>query len=114
MTCFLLVLWACSHKTVPAGSETAKTEKKVIQISYVRDVKMLVESKCTPCHLPNKGGFKKSLDNYQAMADNINDVIDRVERSTGDPKFMPFKHPPLSSAEIQMLKDWKAGGMKEN
>jgi uncharacterized membrane protein len=109
---FILVLWACTHKMAPAG-ETPKEPKKTKAITY-SDVRTLVESKCTPCHIPSQGGFKTPLNSYSAVTSRIDDILFRVQLSSMDSRFMPFKKPSLSSGEIKMLKEWKEAGMAQN
>jgi len=113
----ILVVIACSKKTVPSG-ETAKKETvqpadNVPKVSYTSNIRPLIESKCTPCHIPARGGFKTSFDNYAAAKSYINDMITRVQLSSTDPKYMPFKKPPLSKTDIDVLKNWQKGGLIE-
>ena len=95
---------------------TAKkaTATPTATVFYDTDVKALIETKCTPCHLPSKGGNKASLENYDAVKNEIDDMIRRVELNPGDRGFMPFKHAKLSEAEINILKTWKAEGLTKS
>jgi hypothetical protein len=92
-----------------AKKATATTSKSTV--FYETDIRSLVEAKCSPCHIPAKGGRKESLDTYDAVKKNIDDVIRRIEMNPGDPGFMPFKHPKLSEAEIKTFRTWREEGM---
>ena len=78
---------------------------------YDTNIKSLVESKCSPCHIPAKGGKKGPLDTYEHMKDNIDNVLMRIQLNPGDKGFMPFKHPKLSDSAINVFKQWKAEGL---
>lgn len=83
-------------------------------VFYDTEVKSLVETKCTPCHIPSKGGRKEAFDTYDAVKAHIDDVIRRIELNPSDPGFMPFKHPKLTESEINVFKTWRAEGMTKS
>jgi hypothetical protein len=84
-------------------------EVKTPLVSYQASIQSLVVEKCSPCHIAGKGN-KLSLDNYDAMKDNIDDIIGRIEKNPGDRGFMPFKRPKLSDSTIAVFKAWKTDG----
>lgn len=101
-----VVVFSCTKKAAPGKTEAAKAPT----VTYAGNVKALVQSKCTPCHIPADGGRKASLDNYDAVKNAIADIILRVELAPTERGFMPFKRPALSTEEINLLKAWKDGG----
>ena len=115
----VLVVYACSKKTVPSGTPNsaapakAQPTENVPKVSYVSNIRPLIEAKCTPCHIPSRGGFKTAFDNYNAAKSYIRDMITRVQLSSSDPKYMPFKKPPLSKSDIDLLINWQKGGLVE-
>lgn len=104
-----VVLVNCSSSKKSASASTSK----VAAVTYNGNVKALIETKCTPCHIPAKGGFKKALDSYASVSANIDEIIRRIQMNPVERGFMPFKHEKLSETEIQVFKDFKAGGSKE-
>src|SRR3954465_13119181 len=76
----LLLFVACSKKvtsttsTASSGNDAAKAEAM-----YNSDVKALLENKCTPCHFPDKGGNKASLDSYASASKHIDEILERVQ-----------------------------------
>ena len=51
----VIVFAACSQKSNP-GKTVAVEEVKVKSITYTGDIMPLLQAKCSPCHLPSKGG----------------------------------------------------------
>lgn len=95
----------CSH---------SKKVAAVPKVTYATTVKLLVETRCAPCHFPDKGGNKKPLNSYVNMKDNIDDMIRRVGLNPTDKGFMPFRKEKLDSASVLALKKWKEDGLLEN
>ena len=92
---------------------TSRNAARTNNITYAANVKTLMETHCTPCHFPPKGN-KKAYDNYLAVRNDIDSIIDRVSRNPSDRGFMPFKHPKLPDSTINVLVQWKNTGMREN
>ena len=95
---------ACTKKASPA---------KIIPTTYTVDILPLIQSKCTPCHLPSKGGFKADFENYESAKKYGAEMLDRVMIAPGQRGFMPFKHEKLADTEIALIKKWIDGGLLE-
>ncbi len=82
-------------------------------LSWQTDIAPVMEIHCAPCHFPDRGGQKKPLNTYQAMKENVDAVLFRVQLAPTDEKFMPFrsKKEPLSDSLIQVIKLWRDQGM---
>jgi hypothetical protein len=102
----VFILFACSRKHLPSSSVPAT--------SYESEVKPIIQNSCSPCHIPSKGGRVANFDSYDSSKKYIAGMIERVTLNPSSPKFMPFKakRPPLTIPEIQILKNWQAGGLK--
>ena len=108
LTAIIVTLFAaCSQKN------SASKKPKVITITYTTDVMPLIQAKCTPCHLPSKGGFKANFENYESAKKFGPDMLARVQLSPGERGFMPFKHEKLSAEEIVIIKKWNEQGLLE-
>ena len=83
------------------------------EITNTNNVHTLVMNNCSPCHIPEKGGKKKALDNYTAVKDNLPEIIKRIEMYPGEKGFMPFKRERLNDSTIAVFKAWQAEGMAE-
>lgn len=81
-------------------------------ITYAAHVQPIMEAHCTPCHFPPKGN-KKPYNTYLAVKNDIDSIIDRVNRNPGEKGFMPFKHPKLPDSTINLLAQWKKDGLLE-
>lgn len=99
---------ACSKKSNPS-----KTPKEKMT-TYTADIVPLLQAKCTPCHLPSKGGFKANFENYESAKKFGADMVTRVMLNPGDRGFMPFKHAKLPEEEIALIKKWVDQGLLEN
>lgn len=84
------------------------------KLTYANNIQSLVTSKCSPCHIPDKGGKKKPLNNYEAVRSTIDDMVHRIELNPDEKGFMPFKRSKLSDSTINVFKQWKADGLREN
>ena len=107
MLIVITVFAACTKKASPA--QTAK----VIPTTYTVDILPLIQAKCTPCHLPSKGGFKANFENYESAKKYGAEMLDRVMIAPGQRGFMPFKHEKLTDTEIALIKKWVDGGLVE-
>jgi hypothetical protein len=82
-------------------------------ITYEGNVKSIITTNCTPCHIPEKGGKVKAYDNFANVNSDIDNIIYRIQLNPGDRGFMPFKHPKLPDSSIAVFKQWREGGRIE-
>ena len=82
-------------------------------LTYESNLMAVISGKCTPCHIPDKGGRVKPLNTYDAVRTDIDEMIRRIELNPGDKGFMPFKHDKLNDSTIAVFKQWKADGLIE-
>ena len=111
-----VVFVACSPKTAPTTTSTPTTEPdspKMMATTFSGEVHPLILSKCSPCHLPSKGGFKANFEIYESAKKYGADMVMRIQLNPTDKGFMPFKHDKLSPDEIDVFKKWVADGMQE-
>ena len=106
MICFSFFV-SCSKKNNPG-----KTPKE-IPITYTIDVSPLIQAKCTPCHLPSRGGKKANFETYESAKTYGAEMLGRIQLNPADRGFMPFKHEKLSVEEIVIFKKWIDQGLKE-
>lgn len=94
------------------------SSKKAIaapKTTYTSAVASVVSEKCSPCHIPSKGGNKKAYDNYENVKADIDEIIRRIELNPTDKGFMPFKRPfKLAADTIAVFKKFKDDGALEN
>jgi len=107
-----MVIAACSKRTTAAKSETA-TPPKPVATTYAANVQALIQSKCSPCHVPSKGGRKTDFDNYASAVKFAAAMVERVEKNPTDRGFMPFKGTKLAPEEIAVFKKWVSDGLLE-
>lgn len=80
-------------------------------VSYAKHIQPIVSVQCSPCHFPSRDGKKSSLETYEDVSMQINDIIRRIEYYPGTKGFMPMKKPRLSDSTIALFKTWKEEGM---
>lgn len=102
----VIVFTACTKKASP-GKTVEKTT------TYSTDIVPLLQAKCTPCHLPSKGGNKANFENYEGAKKYSTAMLERVMLNPGERGFMPFKHAKLPEAEIAIIKKWIDQGLTE-
>jgi hypothetical protein len=92
-----------------------KASKKLAAspVTYDTGIMAVISEKCSPCHIPEKGGKVKALNNYEAVRTNIDEIIRRISLNPGEKGFMPFKHDKLSDSTIAIFKQWKEDGLRE-
>lgn len=105
LTVALLFFAACSNKSTPVAA--------VPKISYTANVLPLIQSKCAPCHLPSKGGFKQNFENYDNAQKYASAMVTRVELDSTARGYMPFKKAKLGPEEINIFRNWVRDGLLE-
>ena len=80
---------------------------------YENSLQTLIVGNCSPCHIPQKGGQKKSYDNYANVKADIDEIIRRIQLNPSEKGYMPFKREKLSDSTVAVFKQWKADGMLE-
>ena len=111
----VIVLSNChtQKKSTTSTATTTNTAPSTATVAYSANVKSIVETNCSPCHFPAKGGNKKPLDSYENLKGSIDDALRRVQLNPTDMGFMPFKHAKLSDSTIAILTQWRDAGMPE-
>jgi mono/diheme cytochrome c family protein len=100
----------CSFPTKLAKTVNETTKTKT---SYTYDIEKIFTFSCSPCHIPAKGGSKRSYDNFSNVKEDIDEIIRRVELAPTEQDFMPLHKPKLSGEDIALLKKWKTDGLLE-
>jgi len=107
-----ITLSYCSGSKKATTTTTTETTKPAVpKLTFDNNIQELFVSKCSPCHVPSKGGNKLALDNYDNAKGSIDDIISRVEMHPGDRGFMPMKRARLSDSTINVIKQWKMDGL---
>ena len=108
ITAAVLIFANCNPSKKAAATVVPKS-------TYTADLSVVIMNNCVPCHIPAKGGFKKSYDNYANVKTDINEMIRRIELSPTDKGFMPFKKKErLPDSTVAKFKKWRDDGLLEN
>ncbi|HET7896285.1 MAG TPA: cytochrome c [Flavisolibacter sp.] len=95
----------CSSSKKAASAETSK-------ITYAHNIQPLIQTNCTPCHIPPQGRAK-ALNSYDAVKSHADEIITRIKKDPSEKGFMPAKHPKLSDSTISIFEKWKESGLAE-
>jgi hypothetical protein len=121
------IMISCAKKNTPQKSINIETPvakqddppppppppppSKIENVGFKQDVLTIINAKCSPCHIPENGGNKLELNNYETVKKSIDDIIARIKLKPEDRGFMPFRKQPLSEMEVLTLQRWKEQGM---
>jgi len=109
--CMAVILFSNCHSSKKATSSTTTAPTATSPaVTYASMVKSVVETNCSPCHFPAKGGNKKPLDSYENLKASIEEAIRRIQLNPTDMGFMPMMHQKLSDSTITIFKQWRDAG----
>lgn len=103
-----LILYSCETRTY----EDISAEVILPQtVSYAKDIKPVIDNNCIICH--SAGGISGfyPLTDYNLVKNAADNILDRIQRPTGDPQKMP-QGGALSQANIDLIKKWKIDGLQ--
>lgn len=103
-------LMSCESRTYEEISDNTPPPALV---KYTTDIKPITEANCTGCHSATGPASFLPLTSYDQVKTNIDNIIDRIERQSGDPLKMP-QGGSLSQSQINLFIKWKANGLLEN
>ncbi|MGH1519784.1 c-type cytochrome [Chryseobacterium sp. JK1] len=101
------LLVACESRTYEEISDNTPI---TLPANYTADIKPIMDNNCASCH--SATSFKP-LVTYDQVKNNIDGILDRIQRANGVPGKMP-QGGSLSSAQINIFIKWKADGLTEN
>ena len=85
----------------------------VAKVTYDKDIKTILVTNCTPCHLAG-GANPNKWDQYDMAKSKIDKILDRIQREPGTTGFMPRNGTmKLSADNIAKLKQWVTDGLLE-
>ncbi len=106
----ILFVTSCESRTYEEISDNTPITQTV---RYETDVKGIISANCISCHSATGSASFQPLTNYNQVKNNIDNIIDRIQRPTGDPQKMP-QGGSLSVSQINTFIKWKADGLVEN
>lgn len=105
----VLFLTSCESRTYEEISDNTPIPDEV---TYAKDIRPIVDANCMPCHaVGGSGAFP--LTDYTLVKNNIDNILNRLQRPNGDPQKMP-QGSSLSPSQINIFIKWKADGLTEN
>lgn len=74
-------------------------------VSFGVDVKPILQARCVSCH----GEFS----DYAAVKNKVDQILNRIQLEPTSALFMPKGGNPLTQAQIDLIKKWKADGLAQ-
>ncbi len=98
----LCICFSGCEKNVEEDHEIKTVDCSAVETYYNENVAPILSSNCVGCH-PGQGGL--SLDSYTSVYSAIKsgNVLDRVNRNSGENGFMPQGGQKLSNANLDIL-----------
>lgn len=110
-----LMLPGCASDNVEELAQKAANTDNCsgTQINYNKNIKPLLENRCTPCHNGGilNGGLR--LDTYADAFNAAARVQTRVNLPANHPQLMPQGGPKLSDCQLQQINAWIVNGRPE-
>ena len=102
ITLLLFICFSGCEKNVEEDHEIKTVDCSAVETYYNENVAPILSSNCAGCH-PGQGGL--SLDSYTSVYSAIKsgNVLDRVNRNSGENGFMPQGGQKLSNANLDIL-----------
>ena len=102
ITLLLCICFSGCEKNVEEDHEINTVDCSEVETYYNENVAPILSSNCVGCH-PGQGGL--SLDSYTSVYSAIKsgNVLDRVNRNSGENGFMPQGGQKLSNANLDIL-----------
>lgn len=101
---------SCESRTY---DEISNNETITDIVTYNKNIKTIVDANCVVCHSPTGSASFQPFTNYNQVKNNIDNIINRIQRPNGDPQKMP-QGGSLSANQIDFFIKWKADGLNEN
>ena len=109
---FLFILFLVTVIVFEFCSGSKKAQKTAPVVSYATNVQPVVAVNCSPCHV-GSNARQKNLGSYDAVKNNIDDIVSRIQKNPDEKGFMPFKHSKLPDSTIQVFVNWRANGFMQ-
>ncbi|UKB83424.1 hypothetical protein LF887_20785 [Chryseobacterium sp. MEBOG06] len=101
------LLIACESTTYEEISDNTPI---IVPVKYTEDIKPIMDNNCVSCH--SAASFKP-LVTYDQVKNNIDGILDRIQRANGVPGKMP-QGGSLSATQVNIFIKWKTDGLTEN
>ena len=106
----ILFITSCESRTYEEISDNTPITQTV---RYEAEIKPIINANCISCHSAGGSASFQPLTSYNQVKNNIDNILDRIQRPNGDPQKMP-QGGSLSASQINLFIKWKADGLTEN
>ena len=105
ITLLLCICFSGCEKNVEEDHENNSVDCSVVKAYYTENVAPILSSNCIGCHSGSTASAGLHLDSYTSVDSAIKsgNVLDRVNRNSGDNGLMPQGGQKLSNANLDIL-----------
>jgi|694.fasta_scaffold03351_20 hypothetical protein len=103
----VFVVCSCTNDSIDDLTQPADV------VTYTNQVRAIIETNCIGCHGNTSPLGNLSLTNYNQTKNNINNIIDRIQRPQGATGMMPLGQTRLPEGSISIIKKWRDDGLIE-
>ena len=108
----LILLFNCSNSSPDDVNNPDQNPNPSSKVTYNQTISSIMSSNCISCHgTTPSNNAPNSLTTYTQVKNNVDNIIDRVNR-TGAGKMPPNSN--LSASAKQLIQQWKNDGLLEN
>ena len=105
ITLILCICFSGCEKNVEEDHENNSEDCSAVETYYNENVVPILSSNCNGCHSGTTAAAGLALDSYTSVYSEIKsgNVLDRVNRNSGENGFMPQGGQKLSNANLDIL-----------
>ncbi|MFM9060427.1 MAG: hypothetical protein ACKOQP_02030 [Bacteroidota bacterium] len=82
-------------------------------VSYANDIQGIITNNCQGCHNNQSASGNLNLESTASRTANINKILTRITRPSGDPLVMPTSG-PMPACQINKIRAWSNQGLPTN
>ena len=106
----ILALTSCANESTSDLIDVPSVEN----VTYTNTIKDIIDNNCIECHGdPTQSGAPISLDTYDRVKENNDEIIIRISKEQGQPGFMPQGAAKLPPPFIDLFTKWKNQGLQQ-
>lgn len=110
-TLFLII--SCKKEEMIESPETPENsieeEAPENAITFSKHISSILSTNCNNCHGPS--GDQTNYASFQNAKQNVDAILNRIQREEGSSGFMPRNGNKLSDEDIALIQQWKDDGL---
>ncbi|MDA9892427.1 hypothetical protein N9V60_04725 [Flavobacteriaceae bacterium] len=109
----LFFIVSCKKEEMIESAETPENsieeEAPENAITFSKHISSILSTNCNNCHGPS--GDQTNYTSFQNAKQNVDAILNRIQREEGSSGFMPRNGNKLSDEDIALIQQWKDDGL---